>query len=63
MKLPGETNPEMVFYEFLHSLESEAWDQVSAATEYAFSKDIFMSNSWDNYEGKENRDKQKNGLN
>jgi AAA15 family ATPase/GTPase len=59
MKLPGETNPELVFHDFLRFLDSEAWDEISAATEYGFSKSTFMSNSWESYDGKEDREKQK----
>jgi hypothetical protein len=64
MKLPGKTNPELVFHSFAYSLESEAWKEISEATQYGFSKDIFMRIDGKICKGKENRDKAKEtGLN
>lgn len=63
MKLPGETNPELLFFDFLNNLETLAWREISATTEYSFSKNVFEDNSWKSFRGKEPRDKQKEWFN
>jgi len=62
--LPGTgSNPELLFSNYLDSLNPDVWRIISEKTNYSFNKTIHTTNGWSTFQGKDNRVKQKNWFN